>query len=159
MYLFYLFNKSALKGQQMSKQNRIWFWMGNFCIRIECIVNARDQIKSQLIFSEHILNVGRFRKSASTVRGWFRSEARTGSESDRNWLMDNWKKVMGRTWLQRMCCTHLYNMQVCPIISGWLLETGVGWRLDGGWREVQKDRELVRWIKCSRTKVTQKNTQ
>ena len=38
-------------------------------------------------------------------------------------LTDNQKRVTGRTWVQLMCCAHLYDMQVCPISSGWLPET------------------------------------
>jgi len=37
-------------------------------------------------------------------------------------------------------------MYVCPIILGWLLETGVGWELDRGWTEEfgeeSRDREF-----------------
>ena len=60
------------------------------------------------------------------------SQIRTG-------LTDNWKRVTGRTWLQLMCCTHLYVMWVCPIISEWLSETGVRWKLDRGQSEIMSE--------------------
>ena len=50
-------------------------------------------------------------------------------------LTDNWKRVMGRTWLQLMCCAHLYDMQVCPIILGQSSETRVGQKSDRGQTE------------------------
>jgi len=68
-------------------------------------------------------------------------------QSDQRMSTDNWKMVTGRTWLQLMCCTHLYNMQVGPIISEWSLETGVGQKLNRGWTEIGgrlENREIVR---------------
>jgi len=35
-----------------------------------------------------------------------------------------------------MCCTHSYDMQVSPTISGQSSEAGVRQRLDKGWTEV-----------------------
>jgi len=55
-------------------------------------------------------------------------------------LTDNQKRVTDRTWLQLMCCTHSYDMWVCPIILGWLSKTGVGQRSDRGRIEFQSQR-------------------
>jgi len=54
----------------------------------------------------------RVKQSDYTVKGQFWIEAGTGSESNWSWLTDNQKRVTDRTWLQLMCCAHLYDMWV-----------------------------------------------
>jgi len=54
---------------------------------------------------------------------------------------------MDRNWFQLMCCTHSYDMQVCPIILEQLLETGVRQKSDRCRTEIRlkfRDGELVR---------------
>jgi len=76
----------------------------------------------------------------SDVRGQFRDETGTGPELDQSWLTDNRKRVMGRTWLQLICCVHSYDMWVCPINLERRLESGVRQRSDRGWTEVWRKR-------------------
>ena len=64
--------------------------------------------------------------------------------------MDNRKRVMGRTWLQLRYCTHSYNMQVCPIILEWSLETGVRQESDNGGTKVQRQRASQSGEICNR---------
>jgi len=89
----------------------------------------------------------RFKLLFVAVRGQFQSETRTGVELDQSWLTGNQKRVTDRTWLQLMCCTHSYDMWVCPIISEQSSEIGAGQKSDRGWtgeiREESRGRELV----------------